>query len=97
MGMNMKLLISTVDPPAAGAPPDPAVAVADVEDAGGLAPLPFELDPHAVAIMDTATNATKTNRARPGRSEATRARTPIVRIMVCPSPRLRRWRRITRS
>jgi hypothetical protein len=56
MGMNMKLLISTVDPLAAGAPPDAVVAVAGVADAGGLAPPPFELDPHAVAIADTAAN-----------------------------------------
>jgi hypothetical protein len=73
MGMNMKLLISTVDPLAAGAPPDAEAAVAgvddaSVDDAGELVPPPFELEPHAVARADTAINAIKTKSARRGRS-----------------------------
>jgi hypothetical protein len=80
MGMNIKLLISTVDPLAAGALPDAVVAV----DAGELTPPPFELEPHAVATADTAIMTTKTKSARRGRSEAARARAPIVRIMVYP-------------
>ena len=81
-GMNMKLLISTVDPLAAGAPPDAVFAAAD---AGVLAPPPFELEPHALATAVTAISATKTTSARRGRSEAERAHVPIVRIMMCLS------------
>jgi len=77
----MKLLISTVDPLAAGATSGAVVVVVGLAGAGGLAAPPFELDPHAVAITETAANATKTKSARPGRSEAARAaRTSIVRI-----------------
>jgi hypothetical protein len=79
--MNMKSLISTVDPPAACAALDAEVA----EDAGELVPPLFELELHAVAA-DTAINATKTNSARRGRWETARAPAPIVRIMMCPCP-----------
>jgi hypothetical protein len=65
--MNMKLLISTVDPLAAGAPLDVALAVAGVEAGGELAPPLFELELHAVAIADTAITATTTKNPRRGR------------------------------
>jgi hypothetical protein len=67
MGMNMKLLISTVDPLAAGAPLVVALAVAGVEAGGELAPPLFELELHAVAIADTAITATTTKNPRRGR------------------------------
>jgi len=66
MGMNMKSLISTVDPLAAGAPLDVALPVAGVEGGGEPAPPLFELELHPLALADTAMTATTTKSARRG-------------------------------
>jgi hypothetical protein len=59
IGVNMKLAISTVDPPPAAAePPEVEVAAeAGVEDADEFAPPPLELEPHP-ATARTAISAT---------------------------------------
>jgi hypothetical protein len=70
IGVNMKLLISTVEPPPAAAEPLEVgvVAAAGVEGAGGLVPPPVGLEPHAVATAKTAISATKTKSGRRGRT-----------------------------
>jgi hypothetical protein len=69
IGVNMKFVISTVDPALAVAePPVGAAAVAGVEAADVLAPLPLELELHAAAAR-TAISATKTRSGRRGRTE----------------------------
>ena len=69
IGVNMKFLISTFDPPLTAAEPleAGAAAVAGVEDAD--VPPPVELEPHAVATTKTAISATKTTSGWRGRTE----------------------------
>jgi hypothetical protein len=69
IGVNMKLVISTVDPPltVAEAPEVGAASAAGVEGADELGPLPLELEPQADAARTTI-SATKTSRGRRGRT-----------------------------
>ncbi|HEY8112044.1 MAG TPA: hypothetical protein VII16_04165 [Actinomycetes bacterium] len=71
--MNMKLAISTVDPPlGAVEPPEVRVAAeAGVEDADELAPSPLELEPHP-ATARTAISATTAMSGRRGPTEDSR-------------------------
>jgi len=66
MGVNMKFLISTVDPPLGAAEPLDADGVADT---GGVAPLLPEPEPQAVATARTASKARRPNSRRRGLSE----------------------------
>jgi hypothetical protein len=61
MGMNMKLAISTVDPPLEAAEPLDADGVADTD---GVAPPLPEPEPQAVATASTASKATMPNSRR---------------------------------
>jgi hypothetical protein len=63
VGVNMKFLISTVDPPPAVAEPVGAVADAD----GGVVP-PDESEPQAVTTASTAGTATRPASRRAGRT-----------------------------
>src|SRR5512132_3612553 len=70
IGVNMKLAISTVDPPlGAVEPPEVRAAEAGVEDADELAPSPLE--PHP-AIARTAISATTALSGRGGPTEDSR-------------------------
>jgi hypothetical protein len=66
IGVNMKLLISTVDPPAGAAEPLGAV---DCAGAGGGAPPLSDPGPQPDTRTSTASNVTRPNSRRRGRRE----------------------------
>src|SRR6266513_2860489 len=82
MGVNMKLLISTVDPPVTAAEPPEVgtAAVAAVVDADELAAPPLELEPHPAAAR-TAICATKRKSRRDRTEDPPDA---SARFMSCP-------------
>jgi hypothetical protein len=66
-GMNMKFMISTVDPPPAGADPLDADCV---EAGGGVPPPPPEPDPQAATVVRAASTAMIPTSRRRGRTRA---------------------------